>query len=468
MKWFTVLAFLLMVAVCQTVQAQTAAVTWTTTYQTIDGFGASDWGTAESITSPQADLYFSSSSGVGLDFVRHLGNEECNDTISDQTTLQEAVARGAQVWVTMQSPPVSMKSSGATCSTGSLPSGNYSAYASYIVTWIQRLQADGIPVYAISPVNEPDEADPGYGDYSPNNIGAFQFTPAEIDAFVPILHSALVAAGLSTKIIIAEEGQWFDTSGAPSYSNYPSTCMADSGCGPYVSILGAHGYGYYPNPNVGYYNVDACCSVVSPAPESTSTGQLWQSEVSQSGSSNAFNGTIADALVWATNIHNYLTVANVTGWMYWMLYGNTWYNDNEGLTDENGVVATRLYAIGQWSKFVRPGWVRIGATATPVGGVLVTAFNQTSSGSFAIVAVNNNSSNTSVTFNLSGFPASPSSVVPWITSGSLNLAQQTNVSVDNGSFAYALPSNSITTFVGSVTTAAAAPTPPTNLTGIVQ
>jgi glucuronoarabinoxylan endo-1,4-beta-xylanase len=471
MRWFRILALLLTVAICQRVQAQTAEVTWTTTHQTIDGFGASDFGTAENLTSAQADIFFSTtvSKGAGLSFVREIANEECNGTISDLTTLREAVARGAQVWLTMQSPPVSMKSPGATCSTGSLPPANYSAYASYIVTWIQSLQADGIQVYAVSPVDEPDEADPSYEDYAPNNLGAFQFTPSEIDAFVPILHSALVAAGLSTKVIIGEEGQWFDTAGTSSYSNYPSVCMADSNCAPDVGIIAAHGYGYYPNPKIGYYDSYACCSVVTPAPESTSTGQLWQSEVSWSGSGNVYTGSMADGLVWATNIHNYLTVANATGWFYWMLGGNTWFNDNEGLSDSNLDPAKRLYAIGQWSKFVRPGWVRIDATAAPVSGALVTAFKQASSGSFAIIAVNNNASDTSVTFNLSGFPSSPSSVTPWITSSTLSLAQQPNASVLDGSFTYTLPAYSIISFVGNTTTAAAAsPAPPTQLVATVH
>ena len=97
----------------------------------------------------------------------------------------------------------------------------------------------------------------------------------------------------------------------------------------------------------------------------------------------------------------------------------------------------------------------------------LSSSNVTGGQTVTLTAQVTGSTNTSVTFNLAGFPNSPSSVTPWITSGSLNLAQQTNVSVENGSFTYALPSYSITSFVG-VTIAAVAPTPPTGLTATVQ
>jgi glucuronoarabinoxylan endo-1,4-beta-xylanase len=439
------------------VQAQTATVSWTSLHQTIDGFGASDWGTAESLSPSEADTFFSTtvSGGAGLSFVRTLGNEECSGTVSDLTTLREAVARGAQVWLTMQSPPVSMKDSGA-CSYGNLLTADYGAYANFIVDWIKQLQGDGIPIYAVSPVNEPDVACDNGGA---NGIGAFCFTPAQIDTFVKSnLGPALQAAGLSTKIILSEEGQWF-------FHNYASTCMADSACASYVSILAAHGYGYYPNTSIGYYDSYACCSVIKPAPEATSTNQLWQTEVSWSGSGNAFTGTISDGLVWAKNIHDYLTTANLTGWMYWMLNGNNWFNDNEGLTDENGNVAKRLYVIGNWSKFVRPGWVRIDATANPQSGVYISAFKNPADSSFAIVAINTGSSTVPQGFSLSGFPTI-ASVTPYETSAGANLEQQSPVTVGSTAFTYSLPSGSIVTLVGTIGASNAASrnvSPPTSL-----
>jgi glucuronoarabinoxylan endo-1,4-beta-xylanase len=454
MKCFRILGVLLALAICQRTLGQTTTVTWMNVHQTIDGFGASDWGTAESISDVQADLFFSVPNGIGLSFVVHQGNEECADTISDLVTLQKAVARGARVWATMN-PPISMKDSGK-CTTGNLLSGSYAAYATYIVNYIGRLKADGITLYAVTPTNEPDIAGGG-------NIGGLYMSGQQIHDFIRYdLGPAMATAGLSTKVMAASQGQWFFDYAAPT--------MSDPAAAAYVSILSSHGYGYYPNTSTttdGFGNY-ACCSTATPAPFATSTGQLWQSEVSHSGLGNTFDGSMGDALVWAHNIHDYMTVANVTGWMYWMLNGNSWFNDNEGLTDVNENPAKRLYVIGNYSKFVRPGWVRIDATANPQGGVYVSAYKETATGNFAIVVVNQNGNAVEQIVSLSGFNSA--SVTPWVTSASLNLAQQSGVSVANNAFSYSLPAQSVTTFVGVMGGGSAGghPNPPTGLTVVVH
>jgi O-glycosyl hydrolase len=47
---------------------------------------------------------------------------------------------------------------------------------------------------------------------------------------------------------------------------------------------------------------------------------------------------------------------------------------------------------------------------------------------------------------LSGFTAN--TVVPWVTSASLNLAQQPSITVGGSAFVATLPAASVTTFVG--------------------
>ena len=101
---------------------------------------------------------------------------------------------------------------------------------------------------------------------------------------------------------------------------------------------------------------------------------------------------------------------------------------------------------------MRPGWVRIGVTANPQSGVYVTAFKNASTGDFAIVAINQNGSGTAQTVNLSGFTAP--SVVPWVTSASLNLAAQSSVTISGGAFSYTLPADSVTTFAGTMSSGA--------------
>jgi glucuronoarabinoxylan endo-1,4-beta-xylanase len=117
------------------------------------------------------------------------------------------------------------------------------------------------------------------------------------------------------------------------------------------------------------------------------------------------------------------------------------------LTDFHGNYPKRAYITGQWSKFVRPGWSRVGVRY--FGPVQITAFKDPVSQSFAIVAVNSKSRVVRQTFSMNGF--STNSVTPWITSATLSLAAQAPVLVSNSTFAYDLPESSVTTFVGSLT-----------------
>jgi hypothetical protein len=129
-------------------------------------------------------------------------------------------------------------------------------------------------------------------------------------------------------------------------------------------------------------------------------------------------------------------------------------SDNEGLTDTSGNPAKRMYVLGQWSRFVRPGYYRIGASNT--GNALISAYNDTNSGNFAIVAVNTNiSRDINQTFNLTNFTAG--SVTPWLTTSNLSLVSTNAVTVSNSSFTYTLPALSVVTFVGQRQTN----TPPT-------
>jgi glucuronoarabinoxylan endo-1,4-beta-xylanase len=201
--------------------------------------------------------------------------------------------------------------------------------------------------------------------------------------------------------------------------------MIDATSSNEVGILASHAYGS------------------SASPVNTYGKSLWETEVS---SFESFDGSISNGLYWANQIHSFMTVAQANAWHYWWLVsGNP---DNEGLTDTNGIPAKRMYALGQFSRFVRPGYYRIGATNN--GNTSISAYNDPNSGRFVIVAINTNISDFVQTVNLNGFTAT--NVTPWITSGSLSLASQPAVGVTNSTFVYTLPAMSIVTFVGKANT----------------
>ena len=178
---------------------------------------------------------------------------------------------------------------------------------------------------------------------------------------------------------------------------------------------------------------------------------------------SGFTIDIADALNWAAVIDQRIAGDGANAWLYWKLSNNPYDTNDEGLMSNSGTVAKRAYMLGQYSKFVRPGYYRIDATHFPQTGVSISAYQDTVTNTFVVVATNYTSSAVSQTFNITNSPTFVS-VAPTITSASLSLTAQANVSVLSNSFTYTLPGNSITTFVGTTSTP---PLPPTNLAGMV-
>jgi glucuronoarabinoxylan endo-1,4-beta-xylanase len=383
-------------------------INWTDVRQPIDGFGASSAFITDTITDAQADMFFSPSSGIGLSFLR---DRIAPDGTSGRLSVaQQAVARGVRVWSTPWSPPAAWKDNNNVNNGGHLLASHYQDYANQLATYVVNMAAAGIPIYAISVQNEPDLA---------TSYESAVWTAQQIHDFIPYLYSALAANGVSsTKVLIAEQSGWaFDLT---------SAAMSDPATAGRVGIVAAHGY----NGTIG--------------PVNTQGKPLWQTEVSTFN--DTYDGSMSNALTWAAKIHQFMTTAQVNAWHYWWVTCNCAppdTPDNEGLTDQAGNPAKRMYALGNFSKFVRPGFYRIGVTNT--GGLLVSAYKDPASGNFAIVAVNPSSA-TSPTFALSGFTAT--AVTPWITSSTLSLVRQPAVAVTNSSFTYTVPASSVVTFVG--------------------
>ncbi len=477
-QWFAIVGLACALAFGQKAQAQTATVTWTTTHQTIDGWGGEDWSSAENLTSAQAAMFFSPQSGIGLSIIRTQnygcpstgGCEISTNNVPDLVTLQEAVSNGAQVELGI-SPPANLKydavfADGTAGANGTcIPNSNWSPLATFTVQWIEMLETNGIPVSVVSVSNEPDAPSP-----KKNSLGGCYWTASALDGYIGgYLGPALVAAGLSTKIMAPEEGFWFGGATGDLFS----TCLNDAACNPYVSIVAMHGYGSNGLPDG--FGTGYCCATPTAAPASANGKHIWQSEINGGFTYNGAAGlwnwdpSVADAMVWARNIHDFLTVANLNGWEYWQL-ADCCPNEsgapfNDGLTKADlTTTSVRMFVIGNWSKFVRPGWVRIDTTSNPQPGIYVTAFKNPAGTKFAIVVLNANQGATSETFALSQFPGA-GSLIPWLTDGNSDLAAQSSIEVNGNSFSYSLPAQSVTTFVGTTdnSNAGNSVTPPTSL-----
>ena len=403
--------------------ATNCVVNWNDVHQRIDGFGASSaWD--GSWTTAQADMFFSTNTGIGLSLLRNRivpagsASAIATPTTVETSIMQMAQARGARVWSTPWTPASGFKNNNNPNGGSYLGSGanaTNKAYASQLANYVASMKNTfGVNLYAISIQNEPEVA-AGYE--------SCLWTAQQFHDFATNLYSALVADGVaSTKIILAEDESW--------QTNYYYPAMNDPVVAPNVGIIAGHNYdgsppGGIPAALARFGNTNAA---------------LWETEVS---TFDSFDGSMTNAMYWANRIHLYMTAAQVNAWHYWWLVPAN--PDNEGLTDTAGNPTKRMYVLGNYSRFVRPGYYRIGVSNNAFTSI--SAYKDTNSSSFAIVAINSGFTTVTQIFNLANFPA-VGSVTPWITSGNLSLASQSAVSLVGSSFSYALPALSVVTFVG--------------------
>jgi hypothetical protein len=136
---------------------------------------------------------------------------------------------------------------------------------------------------------------------------------------------------------------------------------------------------------------------------------FWQSEYCILGdNAGEINGDKRDlgmnaALYIASVIHHDLSVANASAWQWWTAISP--YNYKDGLiyidknkADGNFYTSKMLWALGNYSRFVRPGAVRVSAVAASPQNkpLLVSAFQK--GRDVTVVIINNNKEDVATSF----------------------------------------------------------------------
>jgi glucosylceramidase len=136
-----------------------------------------------------------------------------------------AIQPGIKILASPWTPPVWMKDNDS-YKGGSLKPEFYDAYARYWVKYLQGMQAQGIRVDALTPQNEPENA---------NNTPSLLMTADEEAAFIgKHLGPALAAAGLKTKIIAFDHNC--------DHPIYSETVLRDPDAAKYTDGSGFHLY----------------------------------------------------------------------------------------------------------------------------------------------------------------------------------------------------------------------------------
>jgi glucuronoarabinoxylan endo-1,4-beta-xylanase len=385
------------------------------TYQVVDGFGEADVWQNSSSTAMQT-LLWDPVNGIGLNLLR-IGIDGTSGSpnimgsagYADGQACVKFNGNDCKVWAAPWSPPASMKDNNNVNNGGHLQSGSYDAWAKILAAFPAFYKSKGgVDLYAISAQNEPDFT---------ASYQSCLFNASQMVAWIKVLGPALAALSPPVKVLAAEPDNWGNLWGG---DNYGPTIIGDATANMYVGPLATHDYG---NTSAGTYG--------RPTPPASNTHHVWETECTPGDSG---------PITIATMIYAAFATGGVNGWHYW------W---TQQLVPNASSPPAQVYALGNFSKFVRPGYYRVDVSGAPKASgsaPLVVAFTNLSDGTVAIVVVNGGSAQ-QLSFFVAG-TAWPSSVTPYVTTTSSKLAAGTAISVSGGRFSASLAAQSVTTFVG--------------------
>jgi glucuronoarabinoxylan endo-1,4-beta-xylanase len=429
-----------LVAAAALSQGATVTIDGNALHQTIDGFGVAQPGwDPNDVNDPATrlfnrpdrsqimDLAFSQANGgIGLTILRMKVNpmlepspEVWNDYDPAQVwIMQEAVKRGpvkliASVW----SPPAWMKSNNSIIG-GSLQFPHYQAFADFLRHYTgQYASTNGVNIYAVSMCNEPDTDGVNWDTCVWNSDSIATFLSRYLSPTFANNH-------IATQVIAPEASRWdsVDSFLTATYNNQAALAR--------VNTVAGHLYNG-SNPSLRFQNA------------LNHGKKIWQTECS----TNYPTWDLSGALSWAKTIHQGLTGAQVSAWVWFIMAGPQPEGGLILLTNPSpGVywfsVSKTFWALGNFSKFIRPGFVRIDATTDGPAQLLTSAYKDPASGRFVIVAINTGTSDLQVNFKTSGL--SYASVTPFVTSSTQDLAPQPAVSLAD---TLTIPAQSIVSYV---------------------
>ena len=457
--------------------------------QTIEGFGINDMYQGSALPTS----LFDPNSGIGLSILRVGMDTNGQGSLQSPTSMKADMATvnaaGGKVIGSVWTPPancktnqngnnggqlcsannISIPSEGANQCTSSENSTCYSSWATTITNF-----ATSNHLYAMSLQNEPEFASCGNNEPCNGSYSTAVYTAKEMVAFAKVAGPMLKANGI--KVISPETSEWNhlwgNTSACGSVpsglkssdplncgcfisnSSTPSaTCTAAASVACSSACTSGNGYDYghalhadssaWSNVDIiGTHEYDSQTAFPWPASDFPKDKEVWMTEMAgvkwwaEQGPTNDIN----DGVVVANWIHSALVTGEASAWLWWWYPGQ---GDNEGLLAQNGDTK-RHYTLGNFSKFVRPGYVRLNVSGTPPASVLLSAYS--GSNNVVVVAINSGTSTVSVPIGIAGGSA-PASCTPWLTSANADLTSQPAVPVNGGSFTASLAGPSVTTFV---------------------
>ncbi|MGW3176896.1 glycoside hydrolase [Streptomyces sp. NPDC001153] len=379
------------------------------------------------------------------DFLSADGSYDWSRDKGGRTFLTYAAQYGVKDLIGfVNSAPARWTTNGRSCG-GRLKPENENDFAKYVADVTDHFARQGVKLDYISPFNEPDNSFAECGQ---------EGMPVPVDQrddIVRALGAEQRARHHKTGIIADESSRTTQfTSEVPQWITQPGTAQ-------YVSRLAHHTYDDPDDGRLG--NVYETAKSVGKTP--------WATEIccfgkGSTGWNQEYDPTIDSALLMSRIIYKDFATSHDSAFQWWVALASGYGTDpntrndqgwNDGLIYYDPDYATngnqklyftkRYYALGQYSRFVRPGAVAHDVTGAP-DGVEVSSYDR--NGQWVVVVNNHNTTDTALNLHFNGrAPVRATQAVR--TSAEENWARVATPAVRGGTVSTTLAARSITTYV---------------------
>ncbi|WP_281637773.1 glycoside hydrolase [Flavobacterium marginilacus] len=357
-----------------------------------------------------------------------------------------------------------------------LKDGKMPELADFWVNSIDKLKTvHGLTIDYISPFNEPQyEWDGTSQEGSPA-------TNANIYNLVSVLSPKLQTKGLSSQIVVGEAGAYeplyktvsstASRSGQIDYFFGPNSTKNIASMSNVKKTISGHSYWQAWPLNELITSRQLAASKIMTAPGLS----LWSSEycvLESPGASELIGGGgpgrdlgIQLALWTARIISTDISIGGVTSWQWWTAISRGDYKDglihvddgaskgagNADYCKNDGFIrdSKTLWALGNFSFFVKPGMVRVQIpgldNAAAATDVMLTAYKDATNKKLVIVAVNFSNTARTYKLNLSGGTLTNNKFTPYTTSDTKSLKKGTDVDAAG----FEIGARSVVTYVGT-------------------
>ncbi|WP_280906699.1 glycoside hydrolase [Streptomyces sp. SAI-117] len=379
------------------------------------------------------------------DFLNDDGSYDWSKDKAGRTFLYAAARYGVQDLIAfVNSAPAQWKTNAKSCG-GYLKAENTQDFAHYVADVTDHFAKQGVTFDYISPFNEPTNSFDSCGQEG-------MLVPVDQrDDIVRALGAEQRARQQRTGIIADESSSTvsFNTE-LPQWISQPDTAQ-------YVDRLAHHTYNnpgddqrakiYETSRSVGKrsWSTEICCfgkggTGWAQEYDPTIDGGLNLSRIIYKDFATAHDSAFQWWVALSEMIGSDPLARNDEGWNDGLIY----YDPNYAANGNQTLYFTkRYYALGQYSKFVRPGAVAHNVTGVP-DGVEVSTYDD--HGKWVVVANNHNTTDTAVNLHFnSKAPVRASKAVR--TSATESWANVTKPAVRGGTASATLPARSVTTYV---------------------